>query len=131
MKQLLWFHVVILLFIGALFVGACPADMSEPKQESSVVSAYYASFAGYGIPLKPVEEISEEEAFSRNTYCIGYYDSTNNNLIRFEKYLNGELFFRFEYEYYNNGNIKTSRSINPDGKEQFHLFDENGNRIQD
>ena len=90
---------------------------------------YYASFAGYSLPLKPVEELSQEEAMSRNTHCVGFYDGSGK-LYRFEKYLNGQLFFRHDYKYHDNGNIRENRGIDADGITRINRYDVKGQRLR-
>lgn len=90
---------------------------------------YYGSFAGYHHPVKPVEELSREDAASRNAYCIGFFDEAGK-LYRFEKYLRAELFFRYDYVYGDDGRLTELRIINSDGKESVHRFDDSGKSLR-
>ena len=94
---------------------------SEMNKEMSDKKIYYANFSGYSIPLKLVEEISEEDALSKPAYYIGYFQ--NNRLVRVEKFFNGDLFFQHDYVYQEDGSIKESKVINPDGEEKINTFD--------
>lgn len=111
-----------------LFAVGCQAEMSDSKNDLNG-KIYYASFAGYSLPLKLVEEITEDEAFSRDaSYCVGTYEK--GVLIRVEKYFGGSLFFKHEYFYYDNGTLKESRTVNDDGMERSVFYDEKGKIIK-
>jgi hypothetical protein len=90
---------------------------------------YYGSFAGYNIPLKPIEKIDKREALSRNTYCVAFFNN-KGQIIRFEKYLSGSLFFQHNYKYHDNGKIKENRIINADGVVKTNSFDRNGKSLK-
>jgi hypothetical protein len=116
-------HVLYLVLFCVFFVSGCEAEMTETGDKEEMV--YYASFAGYSIPLKPVERISKQDALARTTYCVGYYNN-RGKLYRLEKFLEGRLFFRHDYKYHDNGNIKESKTINAEGKEVVNYFDSKG-----
>jgi hypothetical protein len=122
MKKLLLYISTAILFI--ILIGAFMVESSE--QNNKVI--YYGSFSGYDIPLHPIEKIDEKEALSRKTYCIGIYN-TKGQLILFEKHIDGALFFRHEYSYYENGNIKENKGIDADGFSRVNNYDKNGSRI--
>lgn len=90
---------------------------------------YYGGFSGYQLPLKPEEKLSKDTALSRKTYCMGYQDG-GGRLYRFEKYLNGKLFFRHDYSYHADGTIKKSMTTNADGELRVLLFDETGDPLK-
>ena len=94
----------------------------------NLATFYFGSFAGYNIPLKPIEKIEKKEALSRRTYCIGYYNN-KNMIVKFEKYIDAALFFRHEYSYYPNGKIMKNKGIDADGNERIDFFDIKGKRI--
>jgi hypothetical protein len=89
---------------------------------------YYAGFRGYHIPIKPMAPITREEALSRKTYCIGYYNN-EDVLICFEKYLDDKLFFRHEYKYYPDGVIKENK-ISNDVETKTNYYDKKGKLIK-
>jgi hypothetical protein len=119
-KTSLGYYVLAFLLIGAVALGACGEDQNVP---GSIVN--YAGFAGYDHPLKPVHEISKSDAASRQSFCIGYYDD-DGRLARFEKFLDGELFFRFDYTYQENGKILEAKTLNTEGEESVIRFDRAG-----
>lgn len=111
----------LLLVVG----GVLPITRSRADASSDIVSVrYFGSFGGYDLPLKPVEPLSEREAKARKSYCIGYF--SREALIRFERYVDGKLFFRDEYEYAASGKLARRRMLNPDGVTKTGRFDENG-----
>ena len=120
------YFIIYIIFVIIFSHSGCNADMKESDTNRKDV-VYYASFAGYNIPLKPIQEISEAEAKSMLSYCIGYYK--DGELYRFEKYYQGKLFFRHEYSYYENGNIKENRGIGPDGVVKIITYDKKGNTL--
>lgn len=113
-----------IVIANVFLINGCYAEMDKNFINREKI-VFYESFAGFNIPLKPIGEISKEEALSRNSYCIGYYND-KGNLYRFEKYLDGNLFFRHDYQYYDNGSIKESKTINAAGEVVTHIFDKSG-----
>ena len=110
-----------------LFTIGCQAKMSDSKNDVNG-KVYFASFSGYSIPLKLVDEITEDEAVSRDSYYVATYEK--GVLLGVEKYFQGSLFFKHEYFYYDDGTLKEKRGINVDGKETINLFDEKGKMIK-
>lgn len=92
-------------------------------------AVYYGSFAGYNIPIKPIEKIDKKEALSRQTYYIAFYNK-KGQIIRFEKYFMGSLFFQHKYKYHDNGKIKEDVIINADGATKINSFDMNGKPLK-
>lgn len=109
--------IIVFLFIDT----GCTEEMKNIK--------YYSSFSGYNIPLKPVEEISKDKASSANSFCIGYYDDSGE-LVRLEKWINNQLFFKHEYEYHINGRISVSRVLNSEGVITVQFFNEKGKLLE-
>ncbi|MCV6626409.1 MAG: DUF6156 family protein, partial [Cellvibrionaceae bacterium] len=79
-------------------------------------------FVGYTIPLGLAGEITKAEAEKRRTFYVGYFDG--GNLIRVEKYLNGDVFFTHDYEYYDDSSLRKSTVKNGDGDVTVNLFNE-------
>lgn len=59
---------------------------------------YFATWAGYGVPLRPVDTISLEEAKSRRAYYEAHFDG-EGRLVRFVKYLDGQVDWSDTYQY--------------------------------
>jgi hypothetical protein len=123
----LYYYYLVIIFLSFLFgfFGECMGQ----SYNSEITSAYYGSFGGYDIPLKPIEKIDKKEAFSRNTYCIAFFNN-KGQIIRFEKYLNGRLFFQHNYKYHDNGKIKENEGIDIDGVIRINSFDLNGKPLK-
>ena len=119
------FALILTLCIETFFTN-CAANEPVKKEERII---YYASFTGYSIPIKPQQEISEKDAKSMLSYCIGYYDGSGK-LYRFEKYYKGQLFFRHDYLYHENGNIRENKIIDPNGTKKITFFDEKGKPLE-
>lgn len=66
---------------------------------------YFAGFRGGAVGhFQPTEEISKEQALTRDIYVIGTYDG-QGRLIAMEKYSGGVPDFRVEYGYDEAGKI--------------------------
>ncbi len=111
-----------------LVVGAAGGCASDGNLSSKSKSVYFGSFADYDTPLKLVEQLSSSEALSRPAYLVGDFDD-GGRLYRVEKYHGDELFFRLDYRYHANGEVKQSRFFGVDGKERVQYFDETGDLI--
>ena len=96
---------------------------------ASLTPQYFGSWQSYQIPFIPEEPISREEAQQRKSYYVGYYNS-KDQLERFEKYLDGQLNWKDEYLYWENGKIKTRVMIKADGSRIVQNFDRRGRIIK-
>jgi hypothetical protein len=101
------------------------ANFAKSKQPHPPGAFYFGSFGGYQLPLRPVEEISREEAESRTTYCIVRFDSSGL-VVQIAKYLDGAPFFRHEYKYDESGRLAESRVWNAEGNLTIQYFDADG-----
>ena len=63
--------LVLIAAASALAVLTAYGEGSHAEDRAETVT-YYGSFAGYDLPMKPIEEISKEEALSRDTYPIAW-----------------------------------------------------------
>lgn len=120
-----------LIAIGIILFGCsmkCKEQgLSVGNDDAGVV--YYETFKkGSVLPIEPIKKIERHEALNRETYCIGYY-SDDHQLTAVEKYLQNELFFRFEYEYYENGTLRMVTSENEKGEVRYKEYDRDGNLI--
>ena len=117
------------LLIVLILVSFCSSMSRSEKHPPGVF--YYLSFAGYNIPLKPIDEIPKGEINQHKSYYIGHYNE-KGQLDKFEKYLDGKLFFHHIYTYHNNGQIKQNKVFNgAEGKETIQNFDEKGKLISE
>lgn len=97
--------------------------------KSSESRAYFRSWSWNHLPLRPREPISKEEAEQGRAYYVGYHNQANQ-LIRFEKYLDGTPDWKVEYVYWDNGKVKERSITKPDGSRSSEAFDRKGKRIQ-
>jgi hypothetical protein len=86
---------------------------------------YFGGWASYKIPFVPQEPLSKEDAEQRPSYYIGYYDA-NDQLLAFEKYLDGRLEWHDEYTYWESGKLRLRRMTKADGSTTEQHFDRNG-----
>lgn len=103
--------------------------MKQQQAQMSSSPVYFGSWKSYQIPFVPTEPISQEEAEQRKAYYIGYYNS-GEQLERFEKYLEGKLFWEDKYVYWDNGKLKTRTMIKADGTQLTQSFNRNGRMIK-
>lgn len=130
---------ITLLVIVAVVIPTLNGCISSKNMDSTMTSraetpptnsvSYFGTWKSYQIPFVPVEPISLEEAKKRQSYYVGYYNSSKQ-LERFEKYLNGKLEWQDKYIYWDNGKLKTRNMIKADGSEINQNFDRNGNMIK-
>jgi hypothetical protein len=112
-----------LALICCLAVSA--ADSNAENSQSGLTAKYFGSFAGLYVPVRGVEPISERDALSRNSYCVGYSRS-DGKVVRFERHLDGKLFFRHDYEYDDAGGVRRSITTNANGEVGSATFDAKG-----
>jgi hypothetical protein len=68
-------------------------------------SRYFVSYSGIKLPLKLVNEITEDSLNNRNTYYRGYSDAQDRMLLC-QKVAYGEVESEHQYQYYDNGVLK-------------------------
>lgn len=102
--------VVWLAAVGMLI--AC-GDLSMAQEELG--EQYFASFAGYELPLKLQERLSKADAESLGTYYVARRDASGR-LREVRKIHKGEVFFVHEYVYDEAGALVEARITNKDGK---------------
>lgn len=118
-------RVLSLAFTG-LVVWGC--SMNAENEEKFENVKYFSTFSGYNIPLRLSGEVSKEVALKKEAYYIGFYDEAHR-LFRVEKYLRGELFFRQNYFYREDGSLEECHGVNHEGVEVTNRFDETGQQI--
>jgi len=132
-KPLMW--LLVFIIISSLYTCTLSYSPGQTMPEvnsnssASLTPQYFGSWQSYQIPFIPEEPISKEEAQQRKSYYVGYYNS-NNQLERFEKYLDSQLNWKDEYSYWDNGNIKTRVMIKSDGSRTVQNFDRQGRIIK-
>jgi hypothetical protein len=82
-------------------------------QESNITRRYFVTYSGIKLPLKLVNEITEQSLQNRNTYYCGHFDA-NDKLIRCQKIVYGEVESEHIYSYYDNGALKLAEITEDD-----------------
>jgi hypothetical protein len=73
--------------------------------ESNITRRYFVTYSGVKLPLKLVNEITEDSLQNRNTYYCGHFDA-NDKLICCQKIVYGEVESEHVYSYHDNGALK-------------------------
>lgn len=74
---------------------------------------YFVSYSGVKLPLKLVNEISQQSLHNRNTYFCGHFDG-DDRLMRCQKIVYGEVESEHIYEYDPDGVLKRAEIIEDD-----------------
>lgn len=98
--------------------------MAENNNNSLRIQ-YFGTWSSYKIPFNPQEPISKEEAERRKAFYVATYNS-QDQIIVFEKFLDSEINWRDEYEYWPNGKLKQRKMIRADGTIKAQKFDNKG-----
>ena len=116
-----FFGVVIALWIAYRIRRAWKKRNHEPIE-------YYLGWGGYVHPIGLSHRITREKADTLHAegsvYLIAHFDP-EGNLMRVVKMLKGSVFFDYEYTYYPNGRIKTSK-ISRGGRVTLSEYDKRG-----
>lgn len=82
-------------------------------QEHNITRRYFVSYSGIKLPLKLVNEITEQSLHNRNTYFCGHFD-THDRLVRCQKIVYGEVECEHVYSYSANGALKIAEITEDD-----------------
>jgi len=82
-------------------------------EQQNITPRYFVSYSGIKLPLKLVNEISEQGLHNRNTYFCGHFDE-NDRLVRCQKIVYGEVESEHVYSYYDNGALKLAEIVEED-----------------
>jgi hypothetical protein len=82
-------------------------------QQSNITRRYFVTYSGIKLPLKLVNEITEQSLQNRNTYYCGHFDA-NDKLIRCQKIVYGEVESEHVYSYHDNGALKLAEITEDD-----------------
>lgn len=82
-------------------------------QHQNIIRRYFVSYSGIKLPLKLVNEITEDSLHNRNTYFCGHFDA-HNRLVRCQKIVYGEAESEHVYSYHDNGALKQADIIEDD-----------------
>ncbi|MBC8038435.1 MAG: hypothetical protein H7X89_14580 [Rhizobiales bacterium] len=112
MKKLILIAVVVYTSNSAL--GVAITNCSKIR--------YFGSFSGYNLPFKLGNEFNETEALRKKAYMLACFDE-KGVLKWYEKRLDGNMEFRHEFIYNSDGNLKTVKGSNSEGKITVHSYD--------
>jgi hypothetical protein len=73
--------------------------------QSNITRRYFVTYSGVKLPLKLVNEITEESLQNRNTYYCGHFDE-DDKIICCQKIVYGEVESEHVYSYHENGALK-------------------------
>jgi hypothetical protein len=74
-------------------------------QEQHITRRYFVTYSGVKLPLKLVNEITEQSLQNRNTYYCGHFDA-DDKIVRCQKIVYGEVESEHVYSYHDNGALK-------------------------
>jgi hypothetical protein len=79
----------------------------------NITRRYFVTYSGVKLPLKLVNEITEESLQNRNTYYCGHFDA-NDKIVRCQKIVYGEVESEHVYSYHDNGALKLAEITEDD-----------------
>ena len=97
----------------------------NPDQQTEC--RYFGSYSGINLPLKLVNEITEASLNNRNTYYRGYFNAQDKMLLC-QKIVYGEVESEHQYQYYDNGILKSAQITEDDEVREIH-FNELGEMV--
>lgn len=94
----------------------CTACQAHRADGPHAPVEYYAGFRGYNLPLRLVEQLTEEQARSRGwAYYLAHYEG--GQLVVVEKrFPGGKMEFRHEYTYDTSGRLTNVRITGGDDR---------------
>lgn len=94
------------------------------NQEQPTKSRYFVSYSGIKLPLKLVNEITEDSLNNRNTYYRSSFDAQDRMLLC-QKIVYGEVESEHQYQYYESGGLKSAKITEDDDVREIQ-FNESG-----
>ncbi|MGZ5077568.1 MAG: DUF6156 family protein [Methylobacter sp.] len=94
------------------------------NQEQASGYRYFVSYSGIKLPLKLVNEITEESLRNRNTFYRGRFDA-QDRLLLCQKVVYGEVESEHLYQYDDDGVLKHAQITEDDEVREIH-FNESG-----
>ncbi len=97
------------------------------NQEQQTGFRYFVSYSGVKLPLNLVNEITEDSLNNRNTYYRSCLDDQGRMRLC-EKIVYGEVESEHQYQYYDNGVLKSAQITEDDEAREIH-FNELGEMV--
>lgn len=92
------------------------------NSEQSLQCRHFVSYTGVKLPLKLITPLEGESVDKRITYFRGYYNE-QEQLLRVEKVVYGEIEFEHRYDYYPDGRLKSAELLEVDEAPRVLTFD--------
>jgi hypothetical protein len=97
------------------------------NQEQPTEFRYFVSYSGIKLPLKLVNEITEDSLNNRNTYYRSQFDAQDRMRLC-QKVVYGEVESEHRYQYYDDGVLKSAQITEDDEVWEIH-FNELGEMV--
>jgi hypothetical protein len=97
------------------------------NQEQQTGFRYFVSYSGIKLPLKLVNEITEDSLNNRNTYYRSRFDDQGKMQLC-QKIVYGEVESEHQYQYHDNGVLKSAQITEDDEVREIH-FNELGEMV--
>ncbi len=97
------------------------------NQEQQTRFRYFVSYSGIKLPLKLVNEITEDGLNNRNTYYRSRVDA-QDRMVLCQKVVYGEVESEHQYQYYESGGLKSAQITEDDEEREIH-FNESGEMV--
>lgn len=97
------------------------------NQEQPTEFRYFVSYSGIKLPLKLVNEITEDSLNNRNTYYRSQFDDQDRMRLC-QKVVYGEVESEHRYQYYDDGVLKSAQITEDDEVREIH-FNELGEMV--
>ena len=81
--------------------------------KESLNCRHFVTYSGVKLPLKLVSPLDKDTLDGRITYFRGFYND-DDNLLKVEKVVYGEIEFTHNYEYHDDGRLKSFELIEQD-----------------
>jgi Family of unknown function (DUF6156) len=123
----------LIVVVGIVVAGLVVRSVLARANRKHGPVEYYRGWGGYRHPIVLENQITREAADALaakgSVYLVGYFDS-DGKLLRVVKFLRGEVFFEYLYEYHPNGRLKSAR-VARGGRDTLLEYDERGRRVSD
>lgn len=100
-------NVIIALPLMAVLFGIEAVAGTRSDEGERVAVRYYSGISGITMPFKPENEVDADTITMLQAYLRVTLDRAGR-VRRLEKFLNGKLDFTHEYEYYDDGSLRTA-----------------------
>ena len=125
--------ILLIVVVAMVVVGLLVRSVLVRANRHHDPVEYYRGWGSYRHPIVLLNRITRQEADALaakgSVYLIGYFDG-EGKLLRLVKFLRGEVFFEYLYEYHPNGRLKSAR-VARGGRDTLLEYDARGRRLSD